>query len=128
MRAALVLFVAALGLPSLTAADVVVPIDSVQHFVNIRAEANADSDVIGRLYQGDSMLLVQSTDGWHEIEIETDLNGYISSDWTTVVTDADATAAVADAGDAGEVPEALEPEPATTAEPVAERVPELSPE
>ena len=74
MRATLVLFVAALGLPSLTAADVVVPIDSVQHFVNIRAEANADSDVIGRLYQGDSMPLVQSIDGWHEIEIEPDLD------------------------------------------------------
>ena len=106
MRAALVLFVAALGLPSLSAADVVVPIDSVQQFVNIRAEAIADSDVIGRLYQGDNMLLVQSIDGWHEIEIEPDLNGYISSDWTTVVTDVDVEAAVADAGDAGEVPEA----------------------
>ena len=55
MRTALVLFVAILGLPSLTAADVVVPIDSVKQFVNIRAEANAESDVIGRLYQGDNM-------------------------------------------------------------------------
>ncbi len=128
MRAALVLFVAALGLPSLSAADVVVPIDSVQQFVNIRAEAIADSDVIGRLYQGDNMLLVQSIDGWHEIEIEPDLNGYISSDWTTVVTDVDAEAVVADAGDAGEVPEASEPEPAPTAKPVAEPVPESSPE
>ena len=52
MRAALVLFVAVLGLPSLAVADVVVPIDSVKQFVNIRAETNADSDVIGRLYQG----------------------------------------------------------------------------
>ncbi len=154
MRAALVLIVAALGLPSLTAADVVVPIDSVQLFVNIRAEANADSDVIGRLYQGDNMPLVQSIDGWHEIEIEPDFNGYISSDWTTAVTDADAVAAVADSGDArdagdtGEVPEASEPEPAPvseleeiekaaeaetpepvpTAEPEAEPVPESSPE
>ena len=49
MRAALVLFVAVLGLPSLTVADDVVPIDSVKQFVNIRAETNADSDVIGRL-------------------------------------------------------------------------------
>ncbi len=114
MRAALVLFIA-LGLPSLTVADVVVPIDSVQQFVNIRAETDADSDVIGRLYQGDSMPLVRSVGGWHEIEIEPDLNGYISSDWTTVVTDADRAAAVADAG---KVPEASEPEP----------VPESSPE
>ena len=127
MKAALVLFVAALGLPSLTAADVVVPIDSVQQFVNIRADAIADSDVIGRLYQGDSMLHVQSIDGWHEIEIEPELNGYISSDWTTVVTDAELEAAVADAGNAGgagEVSEVSNPEPA----PMFESVPESSSE
>ena len=93
MRAALVLFVAAFGLPSLTAADVVVPVDSVQEFVNIRAEPDVDSDVIGRLYQGDNMQFVQSVDDWHEIKIEEGLNGYISADWTNVVTDADAHAA-----------------------------------
>ncbi len=92
MRAALVLFVAGFGLPSLTSADVVVPVDSVQEFVNIRAEPDVDSDVIGRLYQGDNMQLVQSVDDWHEIKIEEGLNGYISADWTNVVTDADAQA------------------------------------
>jgi uncharacterized protein YgiM (DUF1202 family) len=92
MRAALVLFVAAFGLPSLTAADVVVPVDSVREFVNIRAEPDVDSDVIGRLYQGDNMTLVRSVDDWHEIKIEDDFNGYISADWTNVVTDADAQA------------------------------------
>jgi uncharacterized protein YgiM (DUF1202 family) len=93
MRAALVLFVAAFGLPSLTSADVVAPIDSVEKFVNIRAEPDADSDVIGRLYQGDSMMFVRSVDDWHEIKIEEGLNGYISADWTNVVTDADMKAA-----------------------------------
>ncbi len=93
MRAALVLFVATFGLPSLTSADVVVPVDSVREFVNIRAEPDVDSDVIGRLYQGDNMQLVQSVDDWHEIKIEEGLNGYISADWTNVVTDADAQAA-----------------------------------
>ncbi len=92
MRAALVLFVAGFGLPSLTSADVVVPVDSVREFVNIRAEPDVDSDVIGRLYQGDNMQLVQSVDDWHEIKIEEGLNGYISADWTNVVTDADAQA------------------------------------
>lgn len=101
MRAALALFVAAFGLPSLTAADVVVPVDSVQEFVNIRAEPDVDSDVIGRLYQGDNMQLVQSVDDWHEIKIEEGLNGYISADWTNVVTDADAQA----------VDNVVEPEP-----------------
>ena len=93
MKAALVLFFAAFGLPSLTAADVVVPVDSVQEFVNIRAEPDVDSDVIGRLYQGDNMQFVRSVDDWHEIKIEEGLNGYISADWTNVVTDADAHAA-----------------------------------
>ena len=92
MRAALVLFVTAFGLPSLTAADVLVPVDFVQEFVNIRAEPDVDSDVIGRLYQGDNMQLVQSVDDWHEIKIEEGINGYISADWTNVVTDADAQA------------------------------------
>jgi len=128
MRAALVLLVTTLGLPSLTAAEVVAPVDAVQQFVNIRAESNTDSYVIGRLYQGDSMLLLQSIDGWHEIEIEPDLNGYISSDWTTVFIDAAKAAAVADARKDGEVPEVSEPEPAPSAEPVAETVPESSPE
>ena len=89
MRAALLLFVVILGFPSLNLADVVVPIDSVKQFVNIRAETNADSDVIGRLYQGDSMPLVKSVDGWHEIEIETEFNGFISADWTKLISDTD---------------------------------------
>ena len=113
MRTALVLFVAILGLPSLTAADVVVPIDSVKQFVNIRAEANAESDVIGRLYQGDNMPLVNSLEGWREIEIEPGLNGYISSDWTNVVGEADTSA------DAHEAP---------APEPVEEPAPEPSPQ
>ncbi len=101
MRAALALFVAAFGLPSLTSADVVVPVDPVEQFVNIRAEPDVDSDVIGRLYQGDNMQFVQSVDDWHEIKIEEGLNGYISADWTNVVTDVDAQA----------VDNVVEPEP-----------------
>lgn len=120
MRTALVLFVAILGLPSLTAADVIVPIDSVKQFVNIRAEANAESDVIGRLYQGDNMPLVSSLEGWREIEIEPGLNGYISSDWTNVVGEADTSA---DAHEAP-APEPLEePAPETAPEEVVEEAP-----
>lgn len=125
MRTALVLFVAILGLPSLTAADVVVPIDSVKQFVNIRAEANAESDVIGRLYQSDNMPLVSSLEGWREIEIEPGLNGYISSDWTNVVSEADTAAEVSEAP-APEPPEpepVEEPAPESSAEEVVEEAP-----
>ena len=120
MRATLVLIAAVFGLPSLTAADVVAPVDSVQEFVNIRAEPDADSDVIGRLYQGDSMTLVRSVDGWHEIKIEDDFNGYISADWTNVVTDADAQAADTDAGQGEEGPEVVAPPAEETVEPEAQ--------
>ncbi len=113
MRSAL-LFLIALGLPSLTAADVVVPIDSVEQFVNIRAETSVDSYVIGRLYKGDNLLHVQSVEGWHEVQIEPGLNGYISSDWGTVFADAEAAAA---AYAAARMPVIPEPEPeAATAE------------
>ncbi len=134
MRAALVLFVAVLGLPSLTAADVVVPIDSVQQFVNIRAEADTEADIIGRLYQGDNMLLVQSIDGWHEIEIEPDLLGFISADWANVFPNAEAAAAAhAEAVSVASQPEPAElapqPEPAELApQPAAEQVVEALPE
>ncbi len=116
MKAAQVLFIT-LGLSALATADVVVPIDSVEQFVNIRAEATADSYVIGRLYQGDNMLLVKPGTGWHEIEIEPDLNGFISADWATVFTEAELAAAVAKIAEVPETPEAARV-----------LVPELSPE
>ena len=107
MRSAL-LFLIAMGLPTLTAADIVVPIDSVAQFVNIRAETDVDSYVIGRLYKGDNVLHVQSVEGWHEVQIEPGLNGYISSDWGTVFPDAEAAAA---AYAAARMPEIPQPEP-----------------
>jgi hypothetical protein len=109
MRA--VLIVVAAALPLLATAEFVVPIEAVKQFVNIRAEPDADSDIIGRLYQGDKMPLVESIEGWHEIEIETDFNGFLSADWTDVVTDAELEAV-------GEVAASEEIVPA--AEPVAE--------
>jgi len=101
MRAALALFVAAIVFPLPSAADVVVPVETVKQFVNIRAESDAESDIIGRLYQGDNMPLVQSVEGWHEIEIEADFNGFISADWTKVISEAEL---------AGDVEESEEPE------------------
>ena len=123
MKAALVLFIT-LGLPALATADVVVPIDSVRQFVNIRAEATAESYVIGRLYQGDNVLLVEPGTGWHEIEIEPDLNGFISADWATVVTEAELAAAVAKIA---EEPEPPEPAPVPVTESTPDEVVEEAP-
>ena len=124
MRAALVLILAAFGFPLLAAADLVVPVDSVKQFVNIRAEPDAESDIIGRLYQGDNIPLIESADGWHKVEIETDFNGYTSADWTNVVSEAEPTDTETES-DQSEIVEVIEEEVAEAvveAAPVAEAV------
>lgn len=128
MRAVLVLFVVALVLPLLAAAEFVVPIDSVKQFVNIRAEPDADSVVIGRLYQGDKMPLVDSMEGWHEVEIETGLNGFISADWTNVVAAAEISPA-AEADEEEAQPEVVDvSDDIAIAEPAAEPPSDMSPD
>ena len=72
-------------LPLLSAAEVVVPIESVEEHVNIRMVPDTKSEVVGRLYRGDSAKLVQSIPEWHEVEIAGGATGYISAEWTLVV-------------------------------------------
>ena len=82
-----------LGLPLLSYAEVVVPIDSVEQHVNIRLSANPKSEIVGHLEQGDYAELVSSSDGWHEVEIVGGSTGYISADWTKVLSEAPTVAA-----------------------------------
>lgn len=72
-------------LPFFSAAEFVVPIESVEEHVNIRMVPDAKSEIVGRLYQGDSATLVQSTPEWHEVEIAGGATGYISAEWTIVL-------------------------------------------
>jgi len=72
-------------LPLLAVAEFVVPIESVEEYVNIRMIPDAKSEIVGRLFQGDSATLVQSIPEWHEIRIAGGATGFISSDWTNVV-------------------------------------------
>lgn len=72
-------------LPFLSVAEFVVPIESVEEYVNIRMIPDAKSEIVGRLFQGDSATLVQSIQEWHEIRIAGGATGYISIDWTNVV-------------------------------------------
>ena len=76
-------------LPMIGTAEQVVPIDKVENSVNIRLNADTDSDVVGELQQGESLTLVSSSDGWHEVELEGGATGFISSDWSRIVTDAE---------------------------------------
>ena len=85
MKGLQVLWILLLPLSSL--ADSVVPIDKVENSVNIRLSPDASSDIVGELYQGSSIELVSSIDGWHEVQLEGDATGYISADWSRVVAD-----------------------------------------
>ena len=84
MRASLGLLT--LLIPFLAIADVVVPVESVETHVNIRMSADAKSEIVGRLRQGDSMPLVQTKDDWHEVEIAEGATGFVSADWSSVIT------------------------------------------
>ncbi len=83
MKRLLGLLVCVLALPS--AAEVVVPIDSVEFYVNIRMSRDAKSEIVGRLYQGDSAVVVRSSAEWHEVEIVGGATGFISVDWTILL-------------------------------------------
>ena len=71
-------------LPLVCVADIVVPIDKVESSVNIRSAPDASSDVVGRLKQGESLRLVGSEPGWHEVQLTGDATGFISADWVRV--------------------------------------------
>lgn len=83
-------------LPLLCVAERVVPIESVEEYVNIRMLPDAKSEIVGRLYQGDSAELVKSIPEWHEIEIAGGATGYISAEWTVLVEKMPAAVAGAD--------------------------------
>ena len=72
-------------LPLLSAAEFVVPIQSVEEYVNIRMVPDGKSEIVGRLYQGDSAKLVKTTGDWYEVEIAGGATGFISTDWTLLV-------------------------------------------
>jgi len=74
-----------LMLPLLAAAEVVVPIESVENHVNIRMTADSASEIVGRLDQGDYLPLVRSIEDWHVVEIAGGATGFISSDWVNVL-------------------------------------------
>ncbi|MBT8090320.1 MAG: SH3 domain-containing protein [Gammaproteobacteria bacterium] len=82
MRSIVLVF--AVLLPFVCVADVVVPIDKVETSVNIRSAPDTGSDVVGRLNRGDSLPLVGTGSGWHEVQLEGDTTGFISADWARI--------------------------------------------
>ena len=80
----LIVLVFAMLLPFVCVADVVVPVDKVERSVNVRSAPDAGSDIVGRLQQGDSLPLVGTESGWHEVQLDGDRTGFISADWARV--------------------------------------------
>jgi hypothetical protein len=72
-------------LPLFAAAEVVVPIESVENHINIRMSADAKSEIVGHLNQGDYLPLVESIAEWHEVEITGGATGFVSADWSVVL-------------------------------------------
>ncbi len=59
-------------------------IATVDDYVNVRSEANADSDSVGKLHSGDAaIVLSESEDGWYQV-ISGSFTGYVSSDYLSV--------------------------------------------
>ncbi len=72
-------------LPVWCCAELVVPIRTVDEYVNIRLMPDSKTEIVGHLNQGESAALVGTQDGWHEVVLEGDATGYISADWTVVL-------------------------------------------
>ena len=68
-------------------AETVVPVESVETFVNIRLNPKAGTEIVGRLHRGDELEFVHTVDGWHEVQLPGGGVGYIHADWATVMAD-----------------------------------------
>ena len=75
----------ALVMPVWCCAELVVPVRTVDEYVNIRLMPDSKTEIVGHLNQGESVALVGTQEGWHEVVLEGDATGYISVDWTVVL-------------------------------------------
>ena len=65
-----------------------VAIAKVQDYVNVRAENNEDSEVLGKLYNNSAATVLETTDdGWYKISSGS-VTGYVKSDYVVVGDDA----------------------------------------
>ncbi|MCI0517495.1 MAG: SH3 domain-containing protein, partial [Woeseiaceae bacterium] len=69
--------------------EVVVPIDSVASFVNVRLAPDAASEIVGRLQQGSQLRYVRTVDGWYEVELEGGGTGFVSVEWAKLLPDSE---------------------------------------
>lgn len=67
-------------------------IANVSEFLNIRAEANEDAEVLGKLYPNGAATVLETLDGWYKVE-SGDVTGYVSADYVIVGDEAACKAA-----------------------------------
>ncbi len=60
-----------------------IAIAQVNEFLNIRAEANADAEVLGKLYANGAATVLETLDGWYKIKSGS-VTGYVSADYVAV--------------------------------------------
>ena len=53
---------------------------NVNDYVTVRAEANADSEAVGRMFKGDGGYIVERLDGWTKIQ-SGNVEGYVSNEY-----------------------------------------------
>ena len=68
MRASTLLILMLLSATAL--ADVVVPVDEVESYVNIRSAPDGSADPVGRLHKSKPRPHVRTLEGWHEVLLE----------------------------------------------------------
>jgi len=116
-----------LTLPLVAAAETVVPVESVETFVNIRLNPQAGTEIVGRLSRGDELVFIRTVDGWHEVELPGGGTGFIHADWAVVVAETpEPVEEVSEPVEAAVVEEAPEPVEPTAVEGSSEPVEEVA--
>ena len=111
-----------MGLPLLSGADSVEPVDSVENYVNVRELPEPDADVVGRLYKGIPLSLVEAVDGWNAVEMSDGTTGFVSADWSQIIVtevEPDEPEPVEELVEPEAVEEPAEPEPVEVEVPTA---------
>lgn len=60
-----------------------IAIAKVNEYLNIRSEANKDSEVLGKLYKNGAATVLETLDGWYKV-ISGSVTGYVSADYVVV--------------------------------------------
>lgn len=60
-----------------------IAISQVELYLNIRAEANAEAEVLGKLYNNSAATVLETLDGWYKITSGS-VTGYVSADYVVV--------------------------------------------